>query len=332
MSNQPFYHLRPNKHIDRQLFLSILIKLRNHFDLSQYSYVGFGSYLFDDFKIMHNSLGIYNMISLEVNSDIAQRAEFNKPLNCIEIINKSSTEYIDDFDHDKENYIFWLDYTDPSGLGNQFSDFCSLLRQLGNGDILRITLNANPSSMGGKRDSKPEVLWEERFEALKARIGEFVPIGAVKENLKTNDYPKLLLKCLEKAAYSSLKEGPFSKLFPLLISSSSYADGQQMVTLTVLILDDHDLEKEILSSLYPDLSHSGNLISDVRMLVCDEPKSISIPDLTTKEILTINSGLPAEQAGDNLARDFPYIFSDVSTVSNYLEYYKVYPYFREVNF
>jgi hypothetical protein len=281
---------------------------------------------------MHNALGIDNMISLEVNSDIVQRAEFNKPLNCIEIINKPSTEYIDEFDHDKENYIFWLDYTDPSELGTQFSDFCSLLGQLENGDILRITLNANPSSMGGNRDTQPEVLWEARFDTLKARIGNYVPTDAVKENLKKNEYPKLLLKCLEKAAYSSLTEGTFSKLFPLLLSSSSYADGQQMVTLTVLILADHDLEMEILSSLYPELNHSGSLINDVRMLVRDEPKNISIPDLTTKEILTINSCLPAEQAGDNLARDFPYIFSDENTVKNYLEYYKVYPYFREVNF
>lgn len=53
MASQPFYHLRPNKSIDRNLFVQTLIGLTSVFPVADYWYTGFGSYMFDDFKILH---------------------------------------------------------------------------------------------------------------------------------------------------------------------------------------------------------------------------------------------------------------------------------------
>ena len=67
MANQPFYHLRPNKSIDRNLFIQTLIGLSSFFPISEYQYTGFGSYLFDDFKLLHDTLNIQHIIVAQLS-------------------------------------------------------------------------------------------------------------------------------------------------------------------------------------------------------------------------------------------------------------------------
>ena len=94
MASQPFYHLRPNKSIDRNLFVQTLIGLTSVFPVADYWYTGFGSYMFDDFKILHERLNISKMISLEADPQVFSRAKFNLPYNCIDIKNMDSTAYL----------------------------------------------------------------------------------------------------------------------------------------------------------------------------------------------------------------------------------------------
>ena len=56
MASQPFYHLRPNKSIDRNLFVQTLIGLTSVFPVADYWYTGFGSYMFDELKYFQNDL------------------------------------------------------------------------------------------------------------------------------------------------------------------------------------------------------------------------------------------------------------------------------------
>lgn len=107
MTNQPFYHLRPNKSIDRKLFVQTLIGLNQCWPISEYQYTGFGSYLFDDFKILHDTLNISKMISLEKDLNEYERAKFNVPYACIDVRNVSSTEFLTDlFIEDSSHNIF----------------------------------------------------------------------------------------------------------------------------------------------------------------------------------------------------------------------------------
>ena len=94
LAKQPFYHLRPNKSIDRSLFVQTLIGLSRELPISDYKYTGFGSYLFDDFKLLHDTLNISNMVSLEKDEVEFQRAVYNAPYGCISIQNTDSTQYI----------------------------------------------------------------------------------------------------------------------------------------------------------------------------------------------------------------------------------------------
>ena len=46
--SQPFYHLRPNKYVDRYLFVAVLDRINTKIQLKDHRYIGFGSFMFDD--------------------------------------------------------------------------------------------------------------------------------------------------------------------------------------------------------------------------------------------------------------------------------------------
>lgn len=326
MANQPFYHLRPNKNIDRQLFLQSLIGLNQLYNISTYKYTGFGSYLFDDFKLLHETLNITNMVSLEKDKTEFLRAEFNVPYNCIEIVNSSSSEYLTElFIEDDSHNIFWLDYVSPDELGMQLADFASLINVLNPNDIVRITLNANPGSLEKSKD--PDKVQSLRMEILKERVQErYLPLNLKPKHMTKKEYPKVLLEIIKAISLDILEDNqPYSPNFLMPLFTSVYADGQQMLTFTGIVLDSHDKESEIKEVLrnYPHNNFSWN-----------QPCSIEIPALSAKEVGQLNKYLPNEDAQQNIIDKFPFIFNDKSgkAVESYINFYKYYPNYFQVSF
>ena len=326
MANQPFYHLRPNKGIDRSLFLQTLIGLSSRFPISDYHYTGFGSYFFDDFKLLHERLNITKMISLEQDPIIFERAKYNCPYNCIDIKNVSSTDYISNFSPDDSTHnIFWLDFVTPRELGEQLANYSILLSNLNANDIVRITLNANPDSLG--RSNSPEQLQAIRLETLKARVQEdCCPSSLSLEDVTHAKYPLTLLQILRLTTTNILSDMPPYKpnfMFPLF--STIYADGQQMLTFTGIILNSHEDEHPIRAALqkYPHNNFSW-----------DSPNRIEIPPLTVRELTEINKLLPNPNIQQQLINDFPFIFSAKAphAMESYINYYKYYPNYHQVNF
>lgn len=328
MNGQPFYHLRPNKSIDRSLFIQTLLGLGKVLSISDYKYTGFGSYLFDDFKLLHNVLNISSMISLERGLMEFERAEFNKPLGCIELVNEDSSAYLSNLSiDDGEKNIFWLDYVTPNELGTNLSDYATLLNLLSPNDIVRITLNANPDSLG--KSSDPDRLQEVRLNQLKERVDPAYIFNDIsqKDVIKKN-YPVTLLKILKMATMQRFSIGYGSK-FLLPLFSSVYADGQQMVTFTGIILDSKEQEDKIKEALagYP---HNN--------FAWDEPVRIEIPALSIREIAELNRLLPAQHdkerdPQDLLMHNFPFLFSgSQGALESYLSFYKYYPNYHHVNF
>lgn len=326
MANQPFYHLRPNKSIDRCLFGQTLLGLSRLYCISEYCYTGFGSYLFDDFKLFHETLNITKMISLEQDCMAYERAKFNKPYGCIDVINISSTEYLSDLLlEDETNNIFWLDFVAPSELGIQLSDYSTLLNLLNPHDIVRITLNANPDSLG--KSSNPSEVQAVRLQTLRERVPDkYLPHDITTSDVTRDRYPLTLLKILKAVALESLVDKPpFSPNFLFPLFSTVYADGQQMLTFTGIVLDSHDEETKIREVLgeYGHNSFSWN-----------EPSRIEIPALSIREISEINKMLPNDQVQQHLIEKFPFIFSqdDIQGVESYIAYYKHYPNYHQVSF
>jgi hypothetical protein len=312
-------------------------------DIKTYQYIGFGSYTFDDFKLLHNHIGISNLISLESDYDLYKRANYNKPYKCITIINKTSTDFISDFNKEY-NLIFWLDYSNPRETRAQFSDFSSLIIKMEPGDIVRITLNANPTTLGGDgRDA--EATHKHRLTELRSRIEEFVPLSANTGDMIKKNYPILLLSCLEVAAHRVIQPNAINRKALLPIFSTVYADGQQMVTLTAIMVNAGEQEKikEQLSFHYASFKWHT-------------PCYIQIPPLTTQEIININKLLPHDDRPLDctqrictvancrlyavcpflaIKRDFYFAFKSEGNdadkaIKSYIDYYKYYPNFHHI--
>lgn len=326
MANQPFYHLRPNKSIDRSLFVQTLIGLSCQLPISDYSYTGFGSYLFDDFKLLHQMLNISKMTSLEKDPIEFKRAEFNLPYGCIDIKNVDSTEYLSDLMlEDDEHNIFWLDFVSPSELGMQLADYATLLQLLNPNDIVRITLNANPESLG--KSDTPDELQKIRLQTLQQRVPDvYFPSSLAPADITRANYPLALLQILKSITIQSLDDcPPYSPNFMLPLFSTVYADGQQMLTFTGIVLDNHKNEQSIMDALrgYPHNTFSW-----------DTPCQIDIPALSVREITELNKLLPNPNIRQQLLHDFPFIFSskDGQAVESYISYYKYYPNYHQVSF
>ena len=262
------------------------------------------------------------MVSLEKEKECYQRAEFNKPYACIDVQNISASSYIADFDAEGKD-IFWLDYDSPREMGESFANFVSILRLLNTESIVKITLNASPSTLSENnvRGTNEEEIRAKRMVEFKTRIPEdYLPAQISEENFKSSTYPLLLLNCLDIAAKKALGNSPLSdkKVEPLF--STIYADGQQMLTLTLIILrktQSIDTIRDLLSK-------------KLFTKPWNDPIIIDAPELTLKEILEINQHIPNEEAKKYILDTFPYITPEFRA-ENYLQFYKYYPNFHHFN-
>lgn len=241
----PVYHLRPNKAVDRNLFVEGLIHLGKTVDISGYRYIGFGSYEFDEFKMIYRTLGIEDLHSIEMDSDVFRRQKFNKPYSSIQLFNKTCGEYFDeDYDNTRHS-IVWADFSEANKKHSQCQDIANICSKMQNGDVLRITLNANPTgiSTGGKQtsDVPPQERKKLRFDALKEELNEYFPDGVSEEDVTRNGYPRLLLKVIKKAVYQDLDVD----LSPCPLCSYVYSDNTQMMTVTMIMFSAENRDRSV---------------------------------------------------------------------------------------
>ena len=108
------YQLRPNKFVERQLFLDILDFVRVWNGPSKYLYAAMGGRFLEDFKQVNSRFAIEHMISIEIDETTCRRQDFNR-LGFIECRKQTSEQFIDGFDrlvagHPDKRFLVWLDY------------------------------------------------------------------------------------------------------------------------------------------------------------------------------------------------------------------------------
>jgi len=281
--DNPVYHLRPNKAVDRNLFVENLVHLGRLVDISHYRYIGFGSYEFDEFKLIYRTLGIEDLHSIEMDSDVFMRQKFNRPYSFIQLFNKTCGEYFDEDYEDTRNSIIWVDFTEANKKYSQCQDIANICGKMQMGDVLRITLNANPTgiSTGGKQpgDAPPEERKKLRFDALREDLNEFFPKGMSEDDITKNRFPSLLLKVIKKAVYQNLDVN----LSPCPLCSYVYSDNTQMMTTTIIMCPAADRDNSIakLKHVFSDWEAYVN-IDD-----WDKFIRIDLPPLTVHEQLEI---------------------------------------------
>ena len=321
--DNPVYHLRPNKAVDRNLFVEGLVHFGRMMDISDYRYIGFGSYEFDEFKLIYRTLGIEDLHSIEMDSDVFRRQKFNKPYSCIRLFNKTCGEYFDeDFDGTKPS-IVWADFSEANKKHSQCQDIANICSKMQKGDILRITFNANPTGIlsGGRQviEMSAEEKRKVRFEALKEELSEFFPDGFCENDLTHKKYPLLLLKAIKKAVYQDLDVD----LSPCPICCYVYSDNTQMMTVTILICSVDERER-----IVNDLKRIfRGWESYVNIDKWDSPIRIDLPPLTVHEQLEISQYEKNENGAKKIEEEMG-ISSD--ELKRYLLFARYYPNYQPV--
>jgi len=321
------YRLRPNKAVDRELFLLMLMRLAPSLSLEKYQYVGLGGPSLEDFRLAHARLGIGRMTCVESEEAVHARQLFNRPIASIECVHSTLEDYLDGHDFDTPAVI-WFDYTEPRSITTQIERFARTIGTVPIGSVLRVTLNANPSSLGkpdsnelsvevdgeasGDRALKPTVQ-EWRLARFRERLGALFPSGLTAGGMSYKTYGLSLLRALRLAV--EREELSFRDRRIVWALATHYADGQPMVTAALVV------------SAANDLSIDGLVKGWEFYSTTDAPHRLDLPALSTLERLTMESNDNAQvQMGFELPKSD--MGEDPFTV--FKRFYRIYPHFSRV--
>ncbi|MDR3410475.1 MAG: hypothetical protein P4L87_05960 [Formivibrio sp.] len=307
--------------------MSLLMRLAPTLSLEKYHYVGLGGPFLEDFRLVHARLGISHMTCIESDAEVHKRQVFNRPIASIDCVHATLEDFLDSHDF-VTPAIVWFDYTEPKGITTQIERFAQTIGAAPIGSVLRITLNANPESLGkpetseisvelggeasGDRSQKPTVQ-EWRLARFRERIGALCPSGLPPEGMTQKAYGVSLLRVLKIAVEKEALSFRDRRIVWAL--ATHYKDGQAMVTATFVICaaDDKSIE---------ELLEGWEFRSTT-----EAPHRLDLPALSTLERLTMEANEdPPEKMGFALPK------SDMgeNPISTFKKYYRIYPHFSRV--
>lgn len=307
------YRLRPNKAVDRELFLSLLMRLAPKLALEKYHYVGLGGPFLEDFRLIHGRVGIAKMTCIETEEQVHKRQLFNRPIASIECVHKSLEDYLDETDFD-DPAIIWFDYTEPKGITSQIERFARTIGTVPIGSVLRITLNANPSSLGRPDGNLSEAeLMEWRLKAFQRRLGALFPNGLIADGMKQENFGRSLLHALKLAVEKEVLSFRDRRIVWAL--ATHYADGQAMVTAALVVCqnDDKTIEEVVQAWEF----HATT----------DAPHRVDLPALSTLERLTMES---SDDAQAKMGFELPTSNMGENPFDVFRKFYRIYPHFSRV--
>jgi len=237
------YQLRPNKFIDRQIFIDLLCRLVPNKGADKYVYVSMGGKHLVDHGAVYRFVGITKLFSFDSDTVIVGRQNINKPISDAECWRLDSGQLCSSIDkifekfQEAENLIVWLDYTDPHQRLTQLQELVEISKKFQDGDIIRITINSNLGTLDGDRGASS---WQSegfknpgayRIAKLRDQLGHFVPVDIV--SVEDNNFPSVLCRCIGIAISQVASERRDIYFKPLL--NTTYRDGQRMVTVTCIV-------------------------------------------------------------------------------------------------
>lgn len=325
------YHLRPHKSVDRRLFLDLLTRFERWRPLADYVYLSMGAYPLEDHKLIHRHLGITRLIAFDLEKEIVARQNFNKPIETCHCLHKKSGELISELDaildecsfFEPSGIIVWLDYTNPGQIGHQIREFESLLNKLRAGDLVRVTVNAQPNALLDPQlpGATPLLVTEKQerqFKNLKSRIGEFLPSETSPDDMTQEGLPLAISKSFGAAALKALPVTGSNLFCPLSIIR--YADGEQMLSITGAIVPRSE-RSAILDRLdLPSWPFGSTDWSTVHRLL--------VPALTVRERLFLEKGIMSKAPADLVSELGFGAASDIKMdefLESYKSYYRFYP-------
>lgn len=321
------YRLRPNKAVDRELFLSLLTRLAPKLSIEKYHYVGLGGPFLEDFRLVHARLGIVKMTCVETEQQVHKRQIFNRPVAGVECVHTTLENFLDETDLETPA-IIWFDYTEPKGITTQMERFARTIGTVAIGSILRVTLNANPASLGtpDPKDLSVEVdgeasedravkptIQDWRLARFKERLGALFPSGLGSDGMTFKKYGPSLLRALKLAVDNEALS--FRDRHIIWAFATHYADGQAMVTAALVVAPSGDKEIE-------ELVKSWEFFTTI-----DAPHRLDLPALSTLERLTMES---SDDAKAKLGFALPTSDMGADPFEAFKRFYRIYPHFSRV--
>jgi hypothetical protein len=308
------YSLRPNKNIERKVIAEALQLLQTPFRLSSYTYIGLGAIWFVDFILFHRTLGIHNMISMQMGVDQAKRAAYNRPFACVKVREGESTVLLPDLSFN-EPVLIWLDY-DSTLRGPVLKDLDILGGKLTSGDIVLFTVNADRRQIvqlakGGKDFRDPK-------EMLAGLLQ--VPVATVPDDAtEVQGLPRYMASTLFERLRSVVRHESGGELSFVEIFNYVYADQATMITFGGMVVNQEDSER---------LDQSG--ILDHPFVTGREQLEIGVPLLTSREKLAIDRLLPRKKPVTEAMLRKLGSGLDPGKVEAYRTFYRYYPTFGEL--
>lgn len=300
------YGLRPAKHAERLMIVEALRRLERLSNLREYRYVGFGSPFFVDFKLLHVSLNIDDMISIESAEQVEERFNFNRPFACVDLQFGHSGDVLPQLDWSDRN-IVWLDF-DGRLNRNVLADSVFLSSQMNAGSVLLISVSADPGKLAG------------RAEKLRSSLGDYLPHGTSDNELGDWGTAEICHRVIVDSIHETLsarnhgcrqtQQIRFEQVF-----NFQYADGVKMLTVGGIFVDDA-IDDAVAGCSFSDFDHyrDGEI-----------PFKIETPNLTVPEMAWLDSQLPCERSA--VSADF---LPD-NDVGRYHRLYRYLPNYRDVS-
>jgi hypothetical protein len=218
------------------------------------------------------------MTSLEIDPKVLDRQLMNMPASCVELTNDSTTDFTEDYTPGRIPLIAWFDYTKPDWK-TQLSESCDLLEKLPPHSIFKLTLTGSIKCLGGAPDNLAAKA--ERFSEI---FGDYGPFAAV--DMSKKEFCKTLYRVVRGAIGDAVPDT--SQRAVRSLASFTYDDGTPILTITMLVAPmeviDEVVERAwLLTWPFADINWAG-------------PKEISVPQLSLRERLLVDTLLPKAAA------------------------------------
>lgn len=314
MSHPP-YHLRPNKAVDRFMFLEAIRRLEKLGDLSEYTYYGFGGPYLEDFRLLYDLCPEIEMVSIEKDEETLKRQKFHLPCGKIHLKNEPFNSFLAEYQANDKKSIFWLDYV---GLKYQyFDDFMLLLGKVAADSMVKITLRAEHRDYIDADKRKQT----EKSNTFRKEFGAVMPDPSADPPKKFTRFACFLQEMAQVAAQKALPAA--MPLMFLPVSSFYYSDGTGMFTLTGVVCQREEVAR--VRGAFQTWRFAN--------LDWQSPRHINVPVLSTKERLLLQCHLPcSENAGRALCKALGYLIENdrktaESKLEQYADFHRYSPYF-----
>ena len=313
---QPPYHLRPNKAVDRFVFIEALRMLEKFGLLSDCTYYGFGGPYLEEFRILYESWPKIDMVSIEEIEEIYKRQKFHLPFRGLRLVYDYFASFLAQYDPKDRRSIFWLDNTRLES--QAFEDLALLLRKVADLSVIKITLRCEPLDF---HDAKPEER-QKKVDDFRGRFDTVLPSPSVEPPPTLESLASLLQDMVAVASQKALR-GLNRAYQPL--SSFCYADGDGMFTFTGIVCscdDQQRIRRQFRSWAFANLDWSP-------------PRLIHLPHLSTKERLHLQKCLPRRgNQGRVLRRALGYLIENdeeksEAILKQYADFHRCSPYFMK---